>query len=337
MDLGLPAVADLDSLLGLSGGHVAEQVEKRLIAPARALLNRHSKQMRGRLVELGFELAGGKATDTAAVERAAAAMELLHAGSLIVDDIQDGSRQRRGGQSLHLLYGVPTALCTGNWLYFWPMRLLGDLPLSVDKSYRVLRAYHEAVEQAHYGQALDLTVKVDTLPRQEVPALCDAVIGWKTGTITSLAMRIGALIAGADATVEKALADFGMSFGKTLQYFDDLGNVMGRLDPGKRFEDLRLRKPTAVWAMAAARSTDEDYSVFRAAALRVDDDPAPLLAWFNERGFVADATVRLNTEMNAAINKLGEALAALTPPEQKTTQSALERLRDLTEELIDAY
>ena len=337
MDLGLPAVADLDSLLGLSGGHVAEQVEKRLIAPARALLNRHSKQMRGRLVELGFELAGGKATDMAAVERAAAAMELLHAGSLIVDDIQDGSRQRRGGQSLHLLYGVPTALCTGNWLYFWPMRLLGDLPLSVDKSYRVLRSYHEAVEQAHYGQALDLTVKVDTLPRQEVPALCDAVIGWKTGTITSLAMRIGALLAGADATVEKALADFGMSFGKTLQYFDDLGNVMGRLDPGKRFEDLRLRKPTAVWAMVAARSTDEDYSVFRVAALRVDDDPAPLLAWFNERGFVADATVRLNTEMNAAINKLGEALAALTPPEQKTTQSALERLRDLTEELIDAY
>jgi hypothetical protein len=112
---------------------------------------------------------------------------------------------------------------------------------------------------------------------------------------------------------------------------------MGRLDPGKRFEDLRLRKPTAVWAMVAARSTDEDYSVFRVAALRVDDDPAPLLAWFNERGFVADATVRLNTEMNAAINKLGEALAALTPPEQKTMQSALERLRELTEELIDAY
>ena len=334
MELFLPTSSDLDELLGLTAGSVSDQIERRLIDPARALLSRQSKHMRGRLLELAYDMAGGSEAGKASVARAAAALEMLHTGSLIVDDIQDGSKQRRGGQSLHLLYGVPTALCTGNWLYFWPMRLLGSLAVPEATQHRIISAFHKAVEVAHYGQVLDINVKVDTLPRHEVPALCDAVIEWKTGTITALAMRIGALLAGADERVERALADFGMTFGKTLQYCDDIGNVVGRTDPGKRFEDLRLRKPTAIWAMAAARSTDEDYAVFRAAALRVEDDAAPLITWLEERGFVADANVRLNKAMRLAIESLGEALA---PLKLEQTESALTRLRDLTEELIDAY
>ena len=334
MDLGLPAVTELGSVLGLADGHVAEMVEKRLIEPARAMVARRSKHLRGRLVELAYDLAGGQSPASIQVEKAAAAIELLHAGSLIVDDIQDGSRQRRGAQSLHLIYGLPAALCAGNWLYFWPMRLLGDLGLATEPSYRLLRAYHDAVEKAHYGQALDLTVKVDTLARQEVPALCDAVIGWKTGTITALAMRVGAVVAGAGRGVEEALADFGLRFGKTLQYFDDLGNLGGRHDPSKRFEDMRLRKPTAVWAMIAARTTDEDYAVFRVAAARVDDDPKPLQSWLDERGFLADATVRLSQEIQSAINELATALEDLGLTHQK---QVIQQLKALTEELIDAY
>lgn len=334
MDFCLPTVAELDELLGSAGSPVAEQLERRLVEPARVLLSRHSKHMRARLVALAYDLAGGGADLRPLVDKAAAALELLHTGSLIVDDIQDGSRQRRGGQSLHTIYGLPTALCTGNWLYFRPMRILDALPLTVETRHRLLTAYHQAVEAAHYGQALDINVKVDTLARQEVPALCDAVIEWKTGTITALAMRVGAILAGAKVDAEQALANFGMTFGKTLQYCDDIGNVVGRRDPSKRFEDLRLRKPTAVWAMAAARSNDDDYAVFRAAALRVEDDAAPLITWLEERGFVADATVRLNKAMRLAIDTLAEALA---PYALEQTEAAITRLRDLTEELIDAY
>lgn len=45
-------------------------------------------------------------------------VELLHSGSLIVDDIEDQSKMRRGKQTLHELHGVPIALNAGNWLYF---------------------------------------------------------------------------------------------------------------------------------------------------------------------------------------------------------------------------
>lgn len=334
MDNCLPGVAELDELLGGGGSPVADQLERRLVEPARMLMARPSKHMRARLVGLAYDLAGGDEAGRTLIEKAAAALEQLHTGSLIVDDVQDGSKQRRGGPSLHTMYGLPTALCVGNWLYFRPMRILDTMPLPTAARHRLLSAYYQAVEAAHYGQALDISVKVDTLGRQEVPAFCDAVIEWKTGTITALAMRVGAIIAGADSAREEALATFGMAFGKTLQYCDDIGNVVGRRDPSKRFEDLRLRKPTAVWAMAAARSTDDDYAVFRAAALRVEDDAAPLITWLEERGFVADATVRLNKAMRLAIDTLAQALA---PYAIEQSEAALTRLRDLTEELIDAY
>jgi hypothetical protein len=51
-------------------------------------------------------------------------VEFIHAGSLVVEDIEDGSRIRRGRVALHVRYGMPVALNAGNWLYFWPFELL---------------------------------------------------------------------------------------------------------------------------------------------------------------------------------------------------------------------
>jgi len=121
MDQSLPTATELVDLLGRgTWPGIAAQVEECLVAPARELLARRSKSLRGQLVAAACDLLGGVQTPErrAAVTKVAAAMELLHAGSLIIDDIQDGSVQRRGGPSLHLVYGVPSALCTGNWLYF---------------------------------------------------------------------------------------------------------------------------------------------------------------------------------------------------------------------------
>src|SRR5262249_51575318 len=82
---------------------------------AREFLSRPSKGRRSRLIGASYLLAGGNGRlPQAAVDM----IELLHTGSLIVDDIQDGAETRRGGRSLHKLIGMPRALNTGNWLYF---------------------------------------------------------------------------------------------------------------------------------------------------------------------------------------------------------------------------
>src|SRR5262245_53682692 len=104
---------------------VAAQVWDRiLLDPVREFLNRPSKAIRGRLAEVGYRLASG--TDGELSDEAkrlcllcSNAVESIHAGSLVIDDIQDGSVLRRGAPTLHREIGVPLALNAGNWLYFW--------------------------------------------------------------------------------------------------------------------------------------------------------------------------------------------------------------------------
>ena len=50
--------------------------------------------------------------------------EIIHAGSMIVDDIEDDSSERRGAPAVHRLHGLPLALNAGNWMYFAPFRLV---------------------------------------------------------------------------------------------------------------------------------------------------------------------------------------------------------------------
>ena len=117
----------LERVLQLGDAAVPAAVwEQALLGPAREFLSRPGKAFRARLVRAGWELAGCQGAPSPLLPLL---VELLHAGSLIVDDIEDGSTQRRGAPSLHQLYGVPVALNTGNWLYFAPMALIPRLEL----------------------------------------------------------------------------------------------------------------------------------------------------------------------------------------------------------------
>jgi hypothetical protein len=107
------------------GGLPPHLWERALLGPAREFLRRPGKQFRARLVEACWMLAGGAPGNMPA--ELPLIVELLHAGSLIVDDIEDGSHVRRGAPTLHEIYGTALALNTGNWMYFWPLALIDRL------------------------------------------------------------------------------------------------------------------------------------------------------------------------------------------------------------------
>src|SRR6185295_5940236 len=101
------------------GDPAAELVRGSLLAPVASFLARPGKRFRARLVEIGFDLAGDRRTQPSRkLELASQIIEAIHAGALIVDDIQDESRVRRNAPTLHVQYGLPRALNAGNWLYF---------------------------------------------------------------------------------------------------------------------------------------------------------------------------------------------------------------------------
>ncbi len=225
-----------------------------LLAPLRDFLARPGKQLRARFVSLAWQLAGGRGEPPAEL---ALALELLHAGSLIVDDVEDGTEERRGAPALHVRAGLPTALNAGNWLYFAALEMLGDLPVGEGRVSIVLRRAHALLALCHEGQALDVGVRVADVPQREVAGLARAISERKTGGLAALCTSLAAICAGAPWNVESALSAFGTSLGVGLQILDDTGCIASEERRAKGAEDLRNGRATWAWA-ALAEALDPD-------------------------------------------------------------------------------
>jgi geranylgeranyl pyrophosphate synthase len=245
---------------GAGGAHglPAALWERALLGPLRDFLSRPGKELRARLCELGFTLGGGAAH--ALPVELPLLIEILHAGSLIVDDIEDGSEQRRGRPALHRLHGVPVALNAGNWLYFWPQALLASLPLSASARLQAHERIAECLLRCHEGQALDLTVRVFELAPADVPALARTLTALKTGQLVGLATALGAVAARAPRRRVEALARFGCEVGVGLQMLDDLSGVLNAARRDKAREDLQLGRVTWVWAWLAEQLDADGYA-----------------------------------------------------------------------------
>lgn len=243
------------------------QLERVLLRPATDLLARPGKRLRERLVALGWSLAGAPGLPPPSL---GVAVELLHAGSLVVDDIEDGSTRRRGGPTLHRRYGLPLALNVGNWLYFLPFELLAEAATSPAMELQLRRSVGRAVLRCHYGQALDLGVKVGTLPQRDVPDLVATISELKTGSLTELAATLGAIAAGASPRRERALARFARRLGVGLQMLDDLANLSSRRERAKCHEDIRLGRATWPWAWAASRLAPTRYAALQRQARLIE-------------------------------------------------------------------
>ncbi|MEJ7602708.1 MAG: polyprenyl synthetase family protein [Kofleriaceae bacterium] len=251
--------------------------ERALVGPASLFLARPGKDLRARLVSAGFTLAGGHGVVPAAVPRA---LELLHAGSLIVDDVEDRSDERRGAPALHHLVGEPLAINTGSWMYFWALAELAKLGLPGAVELAIT-----ALVGCHQGQALDLATRIVDLDVREVPGVVAATTRLKTGALCRLAVELGALAAGASPDRRCAIGDLGEAAGCALQMLDDLGCIVSAERRHKAYEDLRAARPTWTWAWLA--STCDPFAWARFVALAratlAGADPAILADAFGER------------------------------------------------------
>ena len=222
--------------------------EEALLAPVNDILGRPGKAIRARLVDAGFALVR---PGQVAPEAATALVEILHAGSLVIDDIEDDSKVRRGGKTIHRIHGVPKALNAGNWMYFLAVRQIEELRLSPDATLSLYRLVNRTLFDCHRGQALDLSLRVGDVLQSEVPTLVAETSLLKTGVLTSLACSLGTLVAGGSDEQVAAMKNFGLELGLALQQLDDLGDLSTQAPASKRYEDLRNARLTWPWAWAA--------------------------------------------------------------------------------------
>ena len=333
----LPKTERMAELLGLDDPSIVQDVLRgALLDPLAEATSTRGKRIRGQLVTLGYRLVSDTPASVLATKQCgwcAAIVELIHTGSLVIDDIDDGSSVRRGRPALHLQFGVPIAVNAGNWLYFWPFELLRETELPVDKIFFLYEHCHRTLLRAHFGQAVDLGAPVSSLPQHRVAPVCLASMKLKTGALMGFATILGGVIARASEGALLILDQFGQDLGVSLQMFDDLGNLIGKCEPAKRYEDLRLSRPSWVWACAAKSASSKAYAEFCTAVGSLPD-AHNLESWSEAHNLAERVRVYARGYLDAAFRQLKERLDSANV---RWSKRAFEDLRELGEEIAVAY
>lgn len=312
-----------------------------LIEPAAEMLSRPAKKLRCQLVELGYRLSSGDERDELPpaprmlLEQCSDILEAIHAGSLIIDDIEDQSPERRGKPSLHVSHGLAVALNVGNWLYFSPLDRIASLGLPPQQELVLHRACHRYLALAHSGQALDVGLRMDRLPREQARDACLATMRWKTGALTSLALAAGAAACERLSQDEPRLEEFGFRFGIALQMFDDIGNAVSAREPSKSMEDLSSRKPSWIWMTAATTLSDGHYTRFIELARALASSNRSKASIHEMHAFLVESELA-SVARNAARSFLKETLEGLRTS-FKGREDAIDRAGRLCERLAESY
>jgi octaprenyl-diphosphate synthase len=204
-----------------------------LVAPGRDLLGRGGKRWRPLLMMLVCKSLGGK--EDAALPLAPL-VELPHNASLIHDDIEDGSDERRGQPAIHIRYGLDQALNSGSFLYFLSLACVRSWDASPEQKVQVIDLWVNALRDLHLGQAWDICWHRDV---SALPGIEDYMnmCRLKTGALARLAVSVGGIAAGnVSETVLKSWEGASENVGVGFQILDDVKNLTTG-NPGKKRGD----------------------------------------------------------------------------------------------------
>jgi len=205
-----------------------EALNKGVAEPIWEILDRGGKRWRPALFLLICEALGADSDDCLDF---AIIPEVVHNGTLIVDDLEDSSELRRGKPCTYKIYGVDIAVNAGNAMYYLPL-----LPLMEKKARlpsEMLRDIYEVYVQEminlSLGQAMDITwhrgiADADNLKEAAYLQMC----AYKTGTLARMSAKISAVLAGASKELVEKLGCFAESIGVAFQMQDDVLDLTGQ-------------------------------------------------------------------------------------------------------------
>jgi geranylgeranyl diphosphate synthase type I len=237
--------------LGPAADEVVDALERSALAGG--------KRVRSKLMFAAFAGAGGTPTDPQVVD-AGAALELLHTGCLVHDDIMDASPLRRGLPTVHAAFealhategwrgdsaafGASTAILVGDLAFYHAMRLMSEVGRDAQ------RVFYDVGTDVGMGQYLDLRAAAYPPTVDHDPLM---VARYKTGRYTVEGpLHLGAALAGRLAELGPALSGYGRPLGEAYQLRDDLLGAFG--DPSETGKpsgnDLRQGKCTLLLTFA---------------------------------------------------------------------------------------
>ncbi|HNS49699.1 MAG TPA: polyprenyl synthetase family protein [Anaerolineae bacterium] len=269
------------------------------------------KRLRPLLCLLACYASGG---DPADALPAAAALELVHSFSLVHDDIEDGSRLRRGRPAVWDVWGEAQAINVGDGLFALAhlaiLRLSGG-SVPAERTLAAARALDDACLALCEGQYLDM--RFEGQAEVGVEQYLE-MIGLKTAALLAASARIGVLVATEDAGTAAALHGFGESLGLAFQIQDDVLGIWGEEDvTGKSSStDLRDKKKTlpilhALAHDAGGAGSQRLSSLLQKVGLLDDEECREALAILERAQSRQHAEEMAGHYLRLALGRLGEA------------------------------
>ncbi len=236
------------------------QVEKRITVESVAsvdavtaigqyLQSSGGKRLRPSLLLLSAKLAG-HAGSTAI--QMGAVVEMIHAATLVHDDVIDAAQTRRGRPSTNVKWGNHTCVLAGDWLYMQAFQMALR-----ERNFQILDLLIGLTQMMVEGELLQL----ERIGRIDVSeADCMELVDRKTACLFSVCAKLGGLAGGGDTPVQERLAEFAWNLGMAFQLVDDVLDFTAREKTlGKPVGgDLREGKVTLPLVYALERASAEE-------------------------------------------------------------------------------
>ncbi|MCK4715151.1 MAG: polyprenyl synthetase family protein [Candidatus Aenigmarchaeota archaeon] len=247
---------DLERLFGRQRyAYNLEAANASLSEPIWDLLDRGGKRWRPTLFLLIIEALGKDPDDFL---KFVPIVEVIHNGTLMIDDIEDDSDLRRGKPCTHKKFGIDVAINAGNAMYFLPMKIIGESDLNPDAKVRLYKTYVDEMVNISIGQGTDIFWHkggMEAIEEDEYLQMC----AFKTGTLARMSAKFAAVIAGASDEMVEKLGRCAESIGVGFQIYDDVLNIIPTKSWGKGFgDDVKEGKRSLMVIHALKHATETD-------------------------------------------------------------------------------
>jgi octaprenyl-diphosphate synthase len=311
MALAAPDMAKIDAL-------IVDRLQSPVsVIPALAehLIDAGGKRLRPLLTVAAARLVGGK--DDGCL-RLAAAVEFIHTATLLHDDVVDTSQLRRGRTAAHLIWGAPSSVLVGDFLFARAFELMVET--GVLQALGILARASRVIAE---GEVLQLTRAHDLNLTQAVYL---EIITAKTAELFAAAAEAGAVSAGASVAKSAALRAYGQNLGLAFQLTDDALDYGGVTETlGKNAgDDFREGKATLPLLLAIARGGPREVDFWERAIGRQDQTEAD----FRRARELVVGTGALEATLDLATDYAEEAKRALEIFPGSEWRGALESLAD---------
>jgi geranylgeranyl diphosphate synthase type I len=217
------------------------------------LLAAGGKRLRPAVVMLSADAVRPGSSDD--ILHAALALEVTHTFTLVHDDIMDDDKLRRGVQTVHTKWDMPTGILAGDVLYARAFEHLCKATATDAAKVRAVTMLAKACDEICAGQHMDMSFehRSDVTEGEYLE-----MVRKKTGVLYAAAAGIGAVLAGGNGVQVKALYNFGLNTGVAFQIQDDLIDLLTPSETSGKDQasDLREGKQTLLMIKAREKGLD---------------------------------------------------------------------------------